>query len=558
MLDVAIVGGGLCGLALAHSLQARDRDWRLFEARDRLGGRVLTATAADGTPVDLGATWFWPDTQPAIARVVDDLGLRSFDQLDDGRVLHLADPNRAAQAVALTDQLAPAEDPAAPASPGAVHGGARRVFGGMGAVVAALARPLPGSRMRLGHVLEAVVDHGEYVEVHLRCGAEAYSISARHVVLAMPPRVVESGIAFTPALAAEVASALRATPTWMATAAKAGFAYSRAFWHEKGLTGNAWVSHSQAMLAEVFDASGPMDGPARYAGAALAGLSALDIDTRASFSRGRDLLLDSQMTMLFGAEAADPALNPERFWQDWASEPVTCSPTDASEQALAGTHPRYGDPLLARPHWGGRLLFGASETARMGGGYLEGALAAAGRLRGQLTAPGAALARPGTAANDAACALDQERVTALVIWIQEERANGAACYRELVHAALMRQDDMLLTQRAVVGALQALYAEALQRLDRVPAAAGAPVSRHECAALVERLRQPFADLGDDVLAEAVIFNGSSCALSSFEAEHRPSGAYVRAIRAELGRAWQAFAVAATRRLQARAGGPVAA
>ena len=114
MLDVAIVGGGLCGLALAHSLQARGRDWRLFEARDRLGGRVLTATAADGTPVDLGATWFWPDTQPAIARLVDDLGLRSFDQLDDGRVLHLSDPNRVAQAVALTDQLAPAEDPAAP------------------------------------------------------------------------------------------------------------------------------------------------------------------------------------------------------------------------------------------------------------------------------------------------------------------------------------------------------------------------------------------------------------------------------------------------------------
>ena len=66
MLDVAIVGGGLCGLALAHSLQARGSDWRLFEARSRLGGRVLTAEDVDGTPVDLGATWYWPATQPAI------------------------------------------------------------------------------------------------------------------------------------------------------------------------------------------------------------------------------------------------------------------------------------------------------------------------------------------------------------------------------------------------------------------------------------------------------------------------------------------------------------
>ena len=57
MLDVAIVGGGVCGLALAHSLQARHVDWRLFEARPRLGGRVLTATSASGTPQDLGPTW---------------------------------------------------------------------------------------------------------------------------------------------------------------------------------------------------------------------------------------------------------------------------------------------------------------------------------------------------------------------------------------------------------------------------------------------------------------------------------------------------------------------
>ncbi|HOX69981.1 MAG TPA: NAD(P)/FAD-dependent oxidoreductase, partial [Burkholderiaceae bacterium] len=68
MLDVAIIGGGLCGLALAHSLQARGSDWRLYEARERLGGRVLTAKASDGTPVDLGPTWFWPDSQPAITR----------------------------------------------------------------------------------------------------------------------------------------------------------------------------------------------------------------------------------------------------------------------------------------------------------------------------------------------------------------------------------------------------------------------------------------------------------------------------------------------------------
>lgn len=376
MVEIAIIGGGLCGLALAHSLQARGADWRLFEARDRIGGRVLTEHAADGTPIDLGATWFWPATQPAITRLVADLGLMSLAQHDDGRVLHLSDPNRAPQSVALTEQLQPAVDAAHPATPGAVHGGARRVAGGMGAVIEALARPLPRERVRPGHRLEALVDHGDFVELRLRHGEASYSVNARRVVLALPPRVAHAQIRFSPELPPELMGALQATPTWMATAAKAGFSYPRAFWREAGHSGNAWVTHAQAMLAEVFDACSP-DG-----GAALAGFVALGATQRESFSRGREMLLESQVTQLFGPEALDPAL----FWHDWATEPETCSPLDIAEEGQP-SHPTQGDPALAQPHWDERLYFGGSETARQSAGYLEGALGAAARLRGQLLAP---------------------------------------------------------------------------------------------------------------------------------------------------------------------------
>jgi len=392
MLDVAIVGGGLCGLALAHSLQARGRDWRLFESRDRLGGRALTVRSDNGTPVDLGATWFWPHSQPAITRLVADLGLASFAQHDNGRVLHLSDPNRSPMAVALTEQLRPAADASVPATPGAVHGGARRIAGGTGAVIDALARPLPDARLRLGHSLVAVIDHGDFIELQLRHGKAMYSVHARQLVLALPPRVIEAGVRFTPALEPAVREAMQRTPTWMATAAKAGFAYSRAFWREAGHTGNAWVTHPQAMLAEVFDACGPdlmadlAQAPAAYPGAALAAFAALGAVQRESFARGRDLLLRSQLVQLFGADAVDPALQPETFWQDWANEPDTCSPADIAEEGLQGGHPGYGEPLLAQAQWGSRLYFGGSETSRQGGGYLEGALCAAGRLRRQLLA----------------------------------------------------------------------------------------------------------------------------------------------------------------------------
>ena len=69
MLDTAIVGGGLCGLALAAQLARRGQDFELFEARQRWGGRILTIDCKlSGHAVDLGASWFWPERQPLADR----------------------------------------------------------------------------------------------------------------------------------------------------------------------------------------------------------------------------------------------------------------------------------------------------------------------------------------------------------------------------------------------------------------------------------------------------------------------------------------------------------
>jgi len=53
---VLIVGGGFAGLAAAHELSAVGYDVRVFEARNRLGGRVLSfSDLADGKTVEGGA-----------------------------------------------------------------------------------------------------------------------------------------------------------------------------------------------------------------------------------------------------------------------------------------------------------------------------------------------------------------------------------------------------------------------------------------------------------------------------------------------------------------------
>lgn len=356
--EVAIVGAGLCGLALAHSLGARGVDWRLFEARDRLGGRIRTAQAAThGAALDLGPSWFWPDTQPSIARLVADLGLKTIAQPDEGQLRLLDDPNQS-----------PRDVPAPTA--GGLHAGAQRLAGGMAALVQALAERLPAARLQCGSVLAGLARDGQQVRLRF---ADGRTLLAGRVVLALPPRLAAQ-LAFDPPLPPPLVDALQAAPTWMATAAKAAVALPQAPWRDEPHRGNAWVTHPQAVLAETWDA-GSAEAPA------LAGFVALGADVRAQYRRGLPLLVDSQLTMLFGAAAGGGELH----LADWAEEPLTCSARDRAEDGSRPDHEAYGDARLRQPAWDGRLWFGGSETATRGGGYLEGALNAAARLRREVS-----------------------------------------------------------------------------------------------------------------------------------------------------------------------------
>ncbi|MEM6704677.1 MAG: FAD-dependent oxidoreductase [Acidobacteriota bacterium] len=78
---VAIVGAGMAGLTAASGLAREGVGVTVLEARDRIGGRVLTADAL-GTPVDLGATWIHgPDGNP-LSALADELGMERVETDD--------------------------------------------------------------------------------------------------------------------------------------------------------------------------------------------------------------------------------------------------------------------------------------------------------------------------------------------------------------------------------------------------------------------------------------------------------------------------------------------
>ena len=55
-IDVLIIGAGLAGLACARRLRSAGKTVVVLEARQRLGGRILTSRQL-GYPIDLGASW---------------------------------------------------------------------------------------------------------------------------------------------------------------------------------------------------------------------------------------------------------------------------------------------------------------------------------------------------------------------------------------------------------------------------------------------------------------------------------------------------------------------
>lgn len=347
-MTVAIIGAGLSGLALARRLQNQDIDYRIFEARDRVGGRILTESGHD-----LGPTWFWPDENEHTIRLLEELAVDSFSQWTRGQSLYQAD-----------SQLAPQRfiDP---------HGyhGAKRIVGGCSSLVAALVSELKQPiALRRQLLCIRKTDTGVILAFLDTSSNEKEEVHADRVALCLPPRLIASGIQFEPLLDKRLAQRLRETPTWMAGQTKAIVSYKTPGWRTQGLSGSAFSDDPVAIAREVFDACGPVS----TLPALGAFLSQAPPPEQLSLSQFEAKLM-RQFSLLFGAEFGMPE---SVTYKDWSRDIYTSTAADAE---ILNAHPRYGHPWFELDHWEDRLFFCGSETSRIAGGYMEGALQAASR-----------------------------------------------------------------------------------------------------------------------------------------------------------------------------------
>lgn len=343
-VDVVVVGAGVGGLAAARALVAADVDVRVLEARDRVGGRLLSVRTGE-MRIDLGATWFWAN-EPRVRALISELGLEVHAQHIDGdalyqdsRGVHRLDGN-------------PIEGPAG------------RLTAGMQGLAEAMAGALPRGTVRLEHPVTSIHARGDGVSVE----SQGVMVRASAVVLALPPALAVEDIAFHPPLPESAARLASTTPVWMGAMTKVVVRFERAFWREQGLAG-AVMSHVGPMR-EMHDMSGAGGCPALLFGfVPPSGPGAPTVD--------RDQVMH-QLVGLFGQEMPEPL---EILVHDWRAEAHTSPPGAERLQAYETYgHPSYLEPVAGRLHWA------STETSREAPGHIEGALAAGARAAAAILA----------------------------------------------------------------------------------------------------------------------------------------------------------------------------
>jgi monoamine oxidase len=76
-VDVAVVGAGLAGLVAARRVAAEGASVAVLEARERVGGRVLSEPLGDGKQAEVGGQWVGP-TQERVLELARELGVETF------------------------------------------------------------------------------------------------------------------------------------------------------------------------------------------------------------------------------------------------------------------------------------------------------------------------------------------------------------------------------------------------------------------------------------------------------------------------------------------------
>ncbi len=340
--DVVIVGAGLAGLSAAYFLEKEGiKDVTVLEARNRIGGRILTENS-----VDLGATWFGVE-HTEIINLLTNLNIDTYKNYKEGNN------------IAIYSSMAPplVFKPHVSYLPG------YRVKGGTEVVVNALALQSNCNVLLGRQVDEIVKGNDKPIEIKTNSGV----FTCKKVIVTVPPKLAHR-INYKPKMSLELSVAMQESHTWMENAIKFAFTFKEPFWRAKGFSGT--VHGHAGIVKEVYDHCNEE--------ASVFILKGFANESLRLYTKGeRKEKLKEHLVKLFGTEIANYTAYVEK---DWSDDNFTASLHFKSLYAS----PKRDVTSFQPSYWENSLFFAGAETAVTHAGYMDGAVQSSLRVVKQL------------------------------------------------------------------------------------------------------------------------------------------------------------------------------
>lgn len=332
---VIIIGAGLSGLLTAYRLKEKGIPFKILEARDRIGGRIHTLESKNGTPLEMGATWFTQE-HSCLLKLLKELNLPYFEQYMKGTAFFQQYPDSPASLIDLPPQ--------APSY---------RIAGGTTMLLETLYKAMDKEDVLFNQTVKKiqVKDNSILIEATENHEAEL-------VVLAIPPKLWAQHISFVPNLPTPLKDIATKTHTWMEDSMKVAFVYETAFWREKKQSGTFFSNTGP--ITEFYDHSNLEGNKHALCGFVNPYIKDLAIEERKT-------LLIEQLRENFGEEATQFTEYQECIWSNEKN-------TFTSSPSLLHPHQNNGNPIFTNTLFEDRLLFSSTEVSPHHGGYMEGAV----------------------------------------------------------------------------------------------------------------------------------------------------------------------------------------
>ncbi len=333
---ITILGGGLTGLTLAYLLHKEQLDYKIIEARPRLGGRIFTKMSGNHIPIDLGAAWLWENNQ-ALKGLIKELQIKTFVQRMGDKAWYQPQAGKDFVQISIpsTQQIS------------------YRLHGGSTNLILSLSSTLDQQKIVTGTAVKSIELDKNLYTINTTAGVHTTDI----VICTLPPALA-SQLNWSPGLPDNYIATAQQTHTWMQDSIKFGLGFSKQFWKEKQIPMTAFSSFS--IVSEMYDYTSENED--RFA---IMGFLNAQFATGSPQQRQESVL--DQLEKIMGPEVRTHVSYEDC---DWSSEPFT--KLIASQPCYP--HQNNGNPVLRSSFNNNTLHMAGSETSAIYPGYMEGAV----------------------------------------------------------------------------------------------------------------------------------------------------------------------------------------